>query len=1066
VGQIRVEWVRYGREAAQALHAAISEAKAGEPLRPVTVIVPSNHVGVASRRMLAQGRLGPVCASGVGLAAVTFATPYRMAELLGAPRLAGTGRRPVSTPVIAAAVRAVLNDEAGLFSPVAEHPATESALVATYRELRDVSEEALEAVGNSGRRAADVVRIHRAVRASLASSWYDEQDLMQAAATELRKGHAGAGELGSVVVHLPQRLSRHAGALLAATAEVADVVVLAGTTGDARADDDIVTSVRRMSGVTSAPPTSASAVVVGTQHTSFVTASDADDEVRAAVREVVEAVHSGVTLDRIAIFYASPEPYARLVHEHLDAAGIAVNGSSTMPLTARVAGRSLLRLLALPALGYRRQDVFAWMAASPLLHHGRPAPVTAWERLSREAGIVAGRHEWDELLTTRTADLDQRADELADDPDAESWRIERPRADAQRARELRAFVLGMIDDLSAAAGAPRLWGEHARWARKVVDRLHGTTAQRGEWPDVEARATEQVELAIDRLGALDAVEGLVGLDVFARTLELELETDLGRVGRFGEGVLAGSVGMGVGLDLELVVILGLAEGSFPAVVRDDSLLPDRERAMAHGELALHRSRVDREHRELLATLAGAQRHLLCVPRGDLRRSSERVASRWALELASSMAGQRWWSRDLMEAGVPWARSVPSFDAGLRHLTLPATVQEHRLRSLMAAGAGRHDPAALKGVDDPVLMAGATVVAGRRSPQFTRFDGNLGRLAVPSPVASSTSATALERWAGCPFAYLLHDVLGVSEVDNPEEALSITPLDRGRLVHSALERFLLEVLARPATDQPDPDDAWTAADERRLLDIAEQLFVDYEARGLTGRPIFWTRERRRILTELQRALSVDNDYRRQHRTRPLAAELGFGVRGAELGVVPLTLADGRQLWFRGKADRVDIAEDGSIHVVDYKTGKSKYVGPLTEDEPDQRGRKLQLVVYGAAARVHRELPAARVHANYWFISGPCTDRIGYEVTAEVLDKVTSTLGIVVAGVEAGIFPAHPTQLSTATRVDCRFCDPDGLGVGDLYRQWNAKRRDPAFARYADLAEPLVDVEPDAEELTSA
>ena len=151
----------YGPESALALRDAVAEAKAGEPLAPVTVVVPSNHVGVATRRLLSSGTLGPVTAAGVGLAAVAFLTTYRLAELLGAPALAGQGRRPVSTPVLAAAVRAELAAQPGLFAPVAVHPATESALVSAYRELRDISEAGLDALAACSARAREVVRIHR-----------------------------------------------------------------------------------------------------------------------------------------------------------------------------------------------------------------------------------------------------------------------------------------------------------------------------------------------------------------------------------------------------------------------------------------------------------------------------------------------------------------------------------------------------------------------------------------------------------------------------------------------------------------------------------------------------------------------------------------------------------------------------------------------------------------------------------------------------------------------------------------------------------------------------------------
>ena len=55
---IDIRWVRYGRPAAEELRAAISLAKDDEPLAPVTIVVPSNYVGVATRRLLASGALG------------------------------------------------------------------------------------------------------------------------------------------------------------------------------------------------------------------------------------------------------------------------------------------------------------------------------------------------------------------------------------------------------------------------------------------------------------------------------------------------------------------------------------------------------------------------------------------------------------------------------------------------------------------------------------------------------------------------------------------------------------------------------------------------------------------------------------------------------------------------------------------------------------------------------------------------------------------------------------------------------------------------------------------------
>src|SRR5204862_3132980 len=143
------------------------------------------------------------------------------------------------------------------------------------------------------------------------------------------------------------------------------------------------------------------------------------------------------------------------------------------------------------------------------------------------------------------------------------------------------------------------------------------------------------------------------------------------------------------------------------------------------------------------------------------------------------------------------------------------------------------------------------------------------------------------------------------------------------------------------------------------------------------------DRARILADLQRFLDEDDTNRRRRRTRPLAAELAFGFSWSDLGPVPVTLADGRAVQFRGKADRVDIADDGSLHVIDYKTGKADGFTKLTEDDPDLAGRKLQLAVYGQAARQHQLAPDTPVDAEYWFISRRGQFKaIGYPVTEAV------------------------------------------------------------------------------------
>jgi ATP-dependent helicase/nuclease subunit B len=1031
----------YGRPALEALARAVAAAKGGDPLAPVTVVVPANHVGVTARRALASGSLGRLSDGGSGVAAVTFVTVYRLAELLGAARLAAEGRRPVSTPVLAAALRRALRDDAGLFAPVAQHPATEAALVAAFGELSDVSPAGLDALAAVGRRAHDVVRLCRRARSVLSDGWYDEADLTEAAIAAVRGDpQRVARELGHVVVYLPQDLLQRQARLLVTVTEACPTAVVAGLSGVERADAGVRRSLVRLGAAV--PDALASSGPRGA--TRVLTASDADDEVRAAVRAVVDAARAGTPFERVAILFGSREPYGRLVHEHLAAAGIPRNGAAVRPLAASLAGRTLLDLLTLPDHDFRRADVVGLLGRSGAAGVGRRrAPVAEWQRFTRQAGVVAGREQWSDRLERLATELDRRAagiEALGTDPFDETGTERRREAmealqrRAQRVRDLAALVVGLIDEITDAAAAPQPWTARVRWLRRLGTHLLGGDAQRVEWPSDERRAADRVEAALDRLASLDGIDDPPPLDVFRRTLELELDADLGRVGRFGEGVLVGPLSFAIGLDLDLVVVLGMSEGTLPAAVHDDSLLPDGERPAAGGELPLRRERVGREQRRLLAALAAADRHLLCAPRGDLRASSERVPSRWLSELTDAGAG----AETADDAGAR-VEHVPSFAHGVTHVAFPATEQEYRLRA---------------GPDhDPVVEAGSRVIRARRSRAFTRFDGNLGGLSVPSPLDEVVSSTRLESWASCPFAYFVGHLLQVEPTEDPARQLTISPWDRGSLVHEILQAFVDDVLARPADRQPRPDQPWSLDDHERMRQLAEQHCDAYEARGLTGRPVFWRHERSQILALADRFLTEDDAYRMADRSRPVAAELRFGYDDVPgKGAVALGLPDGRQLRFRGAADRVDLGDDGTVRVADYKTGKADDFRRLGPENPDERGTKLQLPVYGLAARQFVGRLEAPVEAHYWFVSDrEGFKRIGYAVDDQVLARVGEHLTTIVDGIERGVFPSRPDASGTPW-VTCPYCDPDGLGVAELRRDWERKRHDPAVAAYAEMAEP--------------
>ncbi len=70
-----------------------------------------------------------------------------------------------------------------------------------------------------------------------------------------------------------------------------------------------------------------------------------------------------------------------------------------------------------------------------------------------------------------------------------------------------------------------------------------------------------------------------------------------------------------------------------------------------------------------------------------------------------------------------------------------------------------------------------------------------------------------------------------------------------------------MLERPPGEQPGPDEPWTADDHRLMAEIAAAACDDYESRGLTGRPVFWRRDRAQVLALADRFLREDERFRR-------------------------------------------------------------------------------------------------------------------------------------------------------------------------------------------------------------
>jgi RecB family exonuclease len=527
-------------------------------------------------------------------------------------------------------------------------------------------------------------------------------------------------------------------------------------------------------------------------------------------------------------------------------------------------------------------------------------------------------------------------------------------------------------------------------------------------------AADVLERILLRLRGLDSVLAGLTRRQMAELLEAELDAAPSRVGRIGSGVQVGPLAFGVGQPLDVLVVVGAAEGLLPAPPARSGLLSDADRALIGDDLPPATAWPAEQRRHLAAALAGAARAVVCSPRGDLRGAVLRVPSRLIDEWAARTSVT-------VERRASFVHTV----AGCTH---PPTVSLARAGALVRSRLRGHDVRAHALVDEYVATRhGVALLDGRAATTFTEYDGMIGTVPF-SP--SWATATTLERWAKCPYAFFLREVLGVQETVDPAQVESILPTDRGALVHGALDDLHRAVLDGQL---PQPVRGWTREHAEVLEAAFRRRCDEAEATGLTGYPALWAHERDRQWDQLVRWLAADGELLVDRGATVLDSE--WRVEGAEL-----SFPSGVTVSLRGNVDRIDLCPDRLV-ITDHKSGK---VDPIDPADPTQRGTRLQLPLYGLAARHHPGVPEG-IPISVEYSSLSTGSRPGLDLDDRLVAEVHTRVQHIVDSIAAGIFIALPPAPSGFWgHIDCPACDPDGLGTASAHRRLLAKQGDPAVA----------------------
>lgn len=966
----------------------------GDPLAPVTVVVPTHAMGQQLRRRLAAD----------GYANIRFLTLTDLAELLAAPALAGGGWRGLTNAAEEAAVHRAAQTNRDRFGDVSDHRALVDHLRRLFRELRELEVPPPEraSLSQAGPMAWAALAAYEAYRVDLSSRRLaDEQDVLRAATG--RAEHAGR-DVGHLLAFVDGRLPPAETRLLHALAASLPVDVALPELGDPEAD-----------GIAAA---NASALGLEWDELPFegprdepaihvTVAPDAAEEVRMAVRGVLSGLEGGTPLRATAILYRLSDPYGPLVRETLDAAELPWASLDGRPLASSHAGRGLLGLLRLRESGFARVEVLTWLNTFPRGARDEVS-VADWDRISRDAEIVAGVEQWRTRLEHHVRTLEAGLRDVQAEQASEGLQdyLDQTVQRAQRMADL-------IERLERDTRPPpeSTWPALVAWAKAL---RAAWVRPSGSWGEREREAAGMVDGVLDGLAAAGERSPEVDVATFLDALQAALERERQPEGRLGAGVVVGPIGAARGMAFERVHVLGATEQAFPVPPPPDPLFSSGAEAAETADPLgrRERRRLDERHR-FCSALAAAPAVGLSVPLFDdgLRPV---YPSRWVVELASRLERAPVRASALRELPErPWLTRILSPSDALQRGLPPLNLAERRAGELLAfGGAVTEHPLARRG--DLPLGRALSAAASRWSARFTEFDGNVAGAVEGSRLEDGlagrpASPTGVEDWAECPFRYLLSRVLRVEPTERPEQDLawSVSALVRGRLVHDVLADFYDQRLTLGRPGQHD------AQDHERLEALARNRFTELEASGGTGHRLAWENEQRALLLDLHTLLARDAELHPD--LVPTFFEQSFGYGDAEWPAPVIVLEAGREVRLRGRMDRVDLGPDPAqpeqAIVIDYKTGAPLARGALAVD-PLAAGTSVQPAVYRAALRAHFEalgLAPPLVTARYWFVSA----RGRFEVVEppeglDVEGRLREVVSVADTAFRAGSFPAIPGE----------------------------------------------------------
>ncbi len=622
------------------------------------------------------------------------------------------------------------------------------------------------------------------------------------------------------------------------------------------------------------------------------------------------------------------------------------------------------------------------------------------EIVSRYGQIFEGLEPWHEVLGELAARGTSAEDTAvaktvapeAGTPDGQSAEL----TEADEAEEAAVPVLPRGEPAtsldralqSLALRVSPLAGEQplADWVRWLVDLLESLRFAQQMRGGVEQHWLKAFRTMLVSLGRSDSLSGSRGrsyaafLQEFQALLAGTMAADNLPAG--DHPLLVLHTAEARGLRFRAVALVGLAEGLFPSVERADPFLSEAVRA----ELGME-PRLNQDQAGIFYQMVARAEDRLLLTRPYLAKDGE------------SWEPSPFWSAAQEVLGKRATRVRPEDNRPLNDAASQEELIFWAARRSVLTGEALGLPYAerLQARYHSVTQA-HRILAARINSSET--DPYLGSLRTVSSLLSERfgsqavwSASRLESYATCPFAFFAGSALGLELIRPPKAGFESFQL--GSLLHEVLEHVYRE--------SRDPADVNAVLEI--LPEVAARVFAEAPHKYAFRPTVLWEMQKAELLETLRATVVGLAELDAGVGWQPQAFECRFGIGDAPFLEI---LVDGQVVQLRGVIDRVDRDRNGNLRVIDYKSGSAHLAAQdLVE------GRRLQLPLYALA--VEQALGLGDVEEGlYWklFAQEPSSLRLarfqcelgdGPEAAGELAVRHVERL---VSSIRKGVFMPQP------------------------------------------------------------